>query len=163
MYDGLPLDGVGLALGADGRVRLSGPVLFDGYLDDPSLTADVLVDGWFLTSDAGRIDEDGRLQVLGRIDDMVVTGGVNVPAPAVAARLRGHPAVSAAEVRGVPAEEWGNPLVAFVVGSASLKELRDWVAAERPRSWAPRQLVVLDEIPMLPNGKPDRVRLRGLV
>ena len=163
VYDGLPLDGVGLALGADGRVRLSGPVLFDGYLDDPSLTADVLVDGWFLTSDAGRIDEDGRLQVLGRIDDMVVTGGVNVPAPAVATRLRAHPAVSAAEVLGVPDEEWGNRLVAFVVGSASLKELRDWVAAERPRSWAPRQLVVLDEIPMLPNGKPDRVRLRGLV
>jgi O-succinylbenzoic acid--CoA ligase len=162
VYDGLPLDGVGLAIGADGRVRLSGPVLFDGYQDDPGLTGEVLVDGWFLTSDAGRIDEDGRLQVLGRVDDMVVTGGVNVPAPAVAARLRSHPEVKAAEVLGVPDEEWGNRLVAFVVGSATLDELRDWVSAERPRSWAPRQLVVLDEIPLLPNGKPDRLRLREL-
>jgi O-succinylbenzoic acid--CoA ligase len=47
-------------------------------------------------------------------------------------------------------------------GDDLLPELRDWVAAERPRSWAPRQLVTLPEIPMLPNGKPDRLRLRGL-
>jgi O-succinylbenzoic acid--CoA ligase len=169
VYDGLPLDGVGVALGAaadqPGRVRLSGPVLFDGYLDDPELTASVLHDGWFLTSDAGRLDEDGRLHLLGRIDDVVVTGGVNVPAPAVAARLRAHPAVSAAEVLGVPDEEWGSRLVAFVASPGppvALAELRDWVAEERPRSWAPRQLVILDEIPMLPNGKPDRLRLREL-
>ncbi|GAB7005875.1 o-succinylbenzoate--CoA ligase [Nocardioides sp. AN3] len=215
VYDGLPLDGVALALGADGRVRISGPVLFDGYRGDPELTKEVLVDGWFLTSDAGRLDADGRLQLLGRLDDMVVTGGVNVSAPVVAARLRAHPAVAAAEVLGVPDEEWGNRLVAFVVlrsggldtpspsgsgystgesggldtpspsgsgystgesvgrvASASerietrtqtlLGELRDWVAAERPRSWAPRQVVILDEIPMLPNGKPDRLRLREL-
>ncbi|MDH2414273.1 AMP-binding protein [Nocardioides sp. CER19] len=162
VYDGVPLDGVGMALGVDGRVRLSGPVLFDGYLGDPELTREVLVDGWFLTSDAGRIDDDGRLQLLGRLDDMVVTGGVNVPAPAVATRLRSHPSVVAAEVLGVPDEEWGNRLVAFVVGSISLDEARDWVSAERPRSWAPRQLVTLPEIPMLPNGKPDRMRLRGL-
>ncbi|GAA1954749.1 o-succinylbenzoate--CoA ligase [Nocardioides panacihumi] len=162
VYDGLPLDGVALALGADGRVRIGGPVLFEGYRGDPELTAEVLVDGWFLTSDAGRLDEDGRLQLLGRIDDMVVTGGVNVPAPAVAARLRAHPLVDAAEVLGVPDEEWGNRLVAFVVGTATLDELRNWVAQERPRSWAPRQLVSLPEIPMLPNGKPDRVLLRGL-
>ena len=170
VYDGLPLDGVGVALAADGRVRLRGPVLFDGYRDDPELTREVLVDGWFLTSDAGRIDVDGRLQVLGRVDDVVVTGGVNVPAPAVAARLRAHPSVVAAEVLGVPDEEWGNRLVAFVVlrpdatstGGPTLDELRDWVATERPRSWAPRQLVALAEIPMLPNGKPDRLGLREL-
>lgn len=162
VYDGVPLDGVGLAIGASGRVRIGGPTLFAGYDGDPDLTAEVLVDGWFLTSDAGRIDEDGRLQVLGRLDDVVVTGGVNVPAPAVAARLREHPDVRAAEVLGVPDEEWGNRLVAFVVGEIDLDAVRDWVATERPRSWAPRQLVVLDEIPLLPNGKPDRLRLRAL-
>ena len=162
VYDGLPLDGVGVAIGTDGRVRLSGPTLFAGYDGDPELTAEVLVDGWFLTSDAGRLDEDGRLQVLGRLDDVVVTGGVNVPAPAVAARLREHPAVEQAEVLGVPDEEWGNRLVAFVVGGVELAALRDWVAAERPRSWAPRQLVALGEIPLLTNGKPDRLRLREL-
>ncbi len=79
VYDGVALDGVGLATEPDGRLRVSGPTLFDGYEGDPELTARVLVDGWFRTEDAARIDEDGRLQVLGRLDDMVVTGGVNVP------------------------------------------------------------------------------------
>ena len=162
VYDGLPLDGVGVAIGDDGRVRIGGPVLFDGYDGDPARTAEALVDGWFLTSDAGRLDEDGRLHVLGRIDDMVVSGGVNVPAAAVAARLREHPAVRAAEVLGVPDEEWGNRVVAFVVGELSAAEARDWVGEAHPRSWAPRQLVRLDAIPMLDNGKPDRVTLRAL-
>lgn len=160
VYDGLPLDGVGVAIGDDGRVRLGGPVLFDRYDGDPERTAEVLVDGWFLTSDAGRLDEDGRLQVLGRIDDMVVSGGVNVPAAAVAARLRAHPQVTAAEVLGVPDEEWGNRVVAFVVGTLSAEEARDWVGEQHPRSWAPRQLVRLDAIPMLANGKADRLALR---
>ena len=162
VYDGLPLDGVGVAIGTDGRIRIAGPTLFDGYLEDPALTASALVDGWFLTSDAGRLDEDGRLTVLGRLDDMVVSGGVNVPAPAVAARLRRHPAVTDAEVLGVPDEEWGQRLVAFVVGDLALDDARDWVAAEHPRAWAPRQLVALPDLPLLPNGKPDRMTLRGL-
>ena len=63
---------------------------------------------------------------------------------------------------GVPDEEWGNRLVAFVVGTVSLDEARAWVGEAHPRSWAPRQLVVLDEIPLLANGKPDRLALRGL-
>jgi O-succinylbenzoic acid--CoA ligase len=163
VYDGLPLDGVALAIGAEGRIRIAGPTLFDGYQDDPELTARCLVDGWFLTSDAGRLDEDGRLSVLGRVDDMVLSGGVNVPAPAVAARLRGHPAVADAEVLGVPDPEWGQRVVAFVVGNGSLTldAVRDWVAEKHPRSWAPRQVVVVDAIPRLDNGKPDRVALQG--
>ena len=162
VYDGLPLDGVALAIGRDGRVRIGGPTLFEGYDGDPDLTAASLVDGWFLTSDAGRLNEDGRLQVLGRIDDVVVSGGVNVPTPAVAARLREHPAVAAAEVLGVPDEEWGHRVVAFVVGDLGLAEARDWVGAAHPRSWAPRSVVALDAVPLLANGKPDRVRLREL-
>jgi O-succinylbenzoic acid--CoA ligase len=162
VYDGYALDGVAVAIDAGGRIRIGGPTLFEGYDGDPVGTAEVLIDGWFLTSDAGRLDEDGRLHVLGRIDDVVVSGGVNVPAPAVAARLREHPAVVAAEVLGVPDEEWGNRLVAFVVGTVSSDEARAWVSEAHPRSWAPRQLVVLDEIPLLPNGKPDRLILRGL-
>jgi o-succinylbenzoate---CoA ligase len=163
VYDGLSLDGVGLAIGADGRVRISGPTLFSGYQGDPELTREALVDGWFWTSDAGRIDEDGRLRLLGRMDDMVISGGVNVPAAAVAARLREHPDVESAEVLGVPDQEWGHRLVAFVVGAPALEELRDWVAEQHPRSWAPRQLVTLPALPMLGNGKTDRIALRALV
>ena len=159
VYDGVALDGVGLDTDGDGRLRISGPMLFDGYDGEPELTARVLVDGWFLTEDAARIDEDGRLQVLGRLDDMVVSGGVNVPAPAVARRLRAHPAVRDVEVLGVADAEWGTRLVAFVVGELTLAEARAWVAEVHPRSWAPRQLVAVDSLPMLANGKVDRVQL----
>jgi o-succinylbenzoate---CoA ligase len=162
VYDGHPLDGVDVAVGDEGRIRISGPVLFDGYDGDPGLTSRVLVDGWFLTSDAGRLDDDGRLHVLGRVDDVVVSGGVNVPLPAVATRLRAHPDVAAAEVVGVPDPEWGHRVVAFVVtaGAVSLDEVRDWVAEAHPRSWAPRDVVCVDELPMLDNGKVDRIALR---
>jgi len=162
VYDGLPLDGVGLALATDGRVRLSGPTLFDGYLDDPDSTAEVLVDGWFHTSDAGRLDDEGRLQVLGRLDDMVVSGGVNVPAAAVAARLREHPRVRAAEVVGLDDPEWGHRVVAVVVGDLALDEARAWVGEKHPRSWAPRDVVDVPALPMLANGKVDRLAVREL-
>ena len=162
VYDGVPLDGVAMAVGRDGRVRVAGPMLFEGYDGDPALTGDVLVDGWFLTSDAGRVGDDGRLQVLGRLDDVVVSGGVNVPAAAVAARLCEHPQVSAAEVLGLPDEEWGHRVVAVVVGRLTLDEARGWVAATHPRAWAPREVMLLDRLPLLPNGKPDRVALRAI-
>jgi o-succinylbenzoate---CoA ligase len=167
VYDGVPLDGVGLALAADGRIRIGGPTLFDGYLDDPEATGAALVDGWFVTSDAGRLDEDGRLRVLGRVDDMVVSGGVNVPAGAVAARLREHPAVADAAVLGLPDPEWGNRVVAVVslhqfAGTLDLTEARDWVATVHPRPWAPREVVVVPALPMLANGKVDRLAVRDL-
>ncbi|GAA4814223.1 o-succinylbenzoate--CoA ligase [Nocardioides caeni] len=176
VYDGMPLDGVALAIGVDGRIRIAGPTLFTEYDGQPDLTRDVLVDGWFRTSDAGRLDHDGRLVVIGRVDDVIVSGGLNVPGPAVAERLRAHAGVEEAEVLGVPDAEWGNRVVAFVVPapamvsrlvagaphSSTTAELRDWVAAAHPRAWAPRQWVVLDAIPLLPNGKPDRQALRAL-
>ena len=161
VYDGRPLDGVALAIGTDGRVRIGGPTIFDGYDREPGLTAQALVDGWFVTSDIGRLDDDGRLQVLGRIDDVVSSGGVNVPLPAVAARLREHPGVDAAEVLGVPDDEWGSRVVAFVVGRDD--DLRGWVAEVYPRTWAPRQVVVLAELPLLLTGKVDRESLRRML
>lgn len=170
VYDGLPLDGVAVKIDADGRIRLGGPTIFDGYEGDPELTAGTLVEGWYVTSDSGRLDEDGRLQVLGRLDDVVVSGGVNVPLPAVAARLREHPDVDEVETLGVEDEEWGRRVVALVVparplGSDDLRseDLRDWVARAHPRSWAPRQVIILERMPLLANGKVDRVALRELV
>jgi len=162
VYDGYPLDGVALDIADDGRIRIAGPVLFDGYADDPALTAASLEDGWFLTSDVGRLHEDGRLEVLGRVDDVVISGGVNVPTPAVARRLREHPGVEQAEVIGVPDAEWGHRVVAFVVGRIGRDEARDWVAAQLPRSWAPHEIFLTEEFPLLSNGKVDRQRLRGL-
>jgi len=162
VYDGVPLDGVRVAVGDEGRVRIGGPVLFDGYDGAPDLTAQAKVDGWFVTADLGRLRADGRLEVLGRVDDVVVSGGLNVPAPVVADRLREHPRVREAEVVGVPDDEWGQQVVAVVAGEAGLAELRDWVGERHPRAWAPRRVVPVPALPLLSNGKVDRLAVERL-
>ncbi|MGZ4494582.1 MAG: o-succinylbenzoate--CoA ligase [Nocardioides sp.] len=161
VYDGAPLESVRLAVRDDGRVRIGGPVLFEGYGGRPDLTAEVRDGDWFVTQDLGRLD-DGVLTVLGRADDVVLSGGVNVPAPAVADRLRAHPAVEAVEVVGVPDEEWGQRVVAVVAGDLTLDEARDWVGAALPRAWAPRDVVPVAELPLLDNGKVDRLALQQI-
>ena len=161
VYNGVPLDGVEVATTADGRLKIRGPVLFDGYDGQSALTAEVLHDGWFLTQDLGRVAEDGRVFVGGRVDDVINTGGVKVPAAQVALEIRLHPRVRAAEVLGMPDEEWGEVVVAAVVGDVTLEELRDWVAEEYPRSFAPRSVVHLDSLPLLSNGKVDRQALKA--
>ena len=159
VYDGEPLAGVEIRTD-EGRVLLRGPVLFDGYEDDPALTAETLRDGWLVTHDLGEIGPDGRLRITGRDDDMITSGGVKVPAPAVVERIRSHPSVFSAEVLGVPDEQWGERVVAFVVGAVGLEDLRAWVSAECPRTWAPQQVVRVDSVPLLSNGKVDRLALR---
>lgn len=180
VYDGVALDRVAVALGPVGEIRLAGPVLFDGYTGQPELTASVLREGWLHTPDLGRLDADGRLEVIGRADEVVVTGGVNVPLPAVEARLAAMPELAHAVVTSRPDPEWGVSVVAVVVSatsldagssgapspsatSPSLGAVRDFVAAVHPRSWAPRELVVVDALPMLQSGKVDRQRLRALL
>lgn len=167
VYDGLPLDGVAVKVDAERRVQIAGPVLFEGYDGAPDATSQVLSGGWFRTQDLGRLDEDGRLVVLGRVDDVVVSGGVNVPATAVAARLREHPGLAAAEVTGVTDDEWGQRVVAVVVptdpaAAPTREELRDFVSVVHPRAWAPREVVVVAEIPLLGNGKVDRTMLERI-
>jgi o-succinylbenzoate---CoA ligase len=165
VYDGAPLDGVAVRIDADGRIQLSGPMLMDGYRLDPALTADVLADGWFTTSDIGALDADGRLEVRGRVDDVVVTGGENVLATEVAAVLAGHPRVTDVLVTGVDDEHWGQRVVAVVVAGGrppTLEELRDWCRERLPAAAAPRQLMIVNELPRLPSGKPDRLAVQSL-
>ena len=161
VYDGSPLDRVEVATTPDGRLRIRGPVLFEGYDARPDLTAEVLRDGWFETQDLGRV-EDGRVEVLGRVDDVVVSGGVNVPTTAVARTVRAHPDVEAAEVVGVPDDHWGTAVVAVVVGAVGRDGLRDWVSREHPRAWAPQRVVHVEGLPLLPHGKVDRLAVQEL-
>lgn len=165
VYDGVPLDGVSVRIGDDRRVHLAGPTLFDGYADDPAATDAVLRDRWFATSDLGELDAGGRLRIIGRIDDVVVSGGVNVPLPAVAEALRRCPGLRDVAVVGVDDAEWGTRVVACVVADRPvvLEDVREAVAGDGlPRTWAPRQLVVVDTMPLLSNGKVDRMALRAL-
>jgi o-succinylbenzoate---CoA ligase len=163
VYDGVPLDGVAVRIDAEGQVLVRGPVLFDGYLDEPERTAEVFRDGWLLTHDQGEVDDAGRLRVLGRVDDVLISGGVKVPVLAVEQALARDPRLQAAAVVGVPDPEWGELVVACVVTEGPvppLVELRNLVT---PRAWAPREVRVLDELPLLENGKVDRVTLRRQV
>jgi O-succinylbenzoic acid--CoA ligase len=86
---------------------------------------------------------------------------VKIPLTAVADRLRRHLLVQEAEVFGVPDPEWGQKLVAVLVGTAHDAELRDWISAEHPRSWAPREFRWVEQLPLLPNGKVDRQAVRA--
>jgi O-succinylbenzoic acid--CoA ligase len=162
VYDGTPLAGVRVSL-HDGLIRVSGPVLASGYRLRPDLTAQVFIDGELRTSDLGALAPDGTLTVLGRADDVIVTGGVKVAPATVEAALEQHAAVAQAGVVGVPDDEWGERVVACVVLRAplSLEDAREHVAQTLPRSWAPRELRVIDALPMLVTGKLDRAALRS--
>ena len=167
VYSGRPLDGVSVDLEpASGRVRIGGPVVFAGYRLRPDLTARALADGWHVTEDLGRWDATGALEILGRVDDMAVSGGVNVPLLAVEHAVASFPGIAEAAAVGVPDPEWGARVVAYVVlrpGASSpvLADVRAHVAAAHPRAYAPRELVVVDALPVLPSGKLDRLALRG--
>ncbi|MBM7806053.1 O-succinylbenzoic acid--CoA ligase [Geodermatophilus bullaregiensis] len=159
VYDGVPLDGVRVRADDEG-IAVAGPVLALGYRRDPEGTAAAFAGGEFRTRDAGSLGPDGRLTVTGRLDDVVVTGGVNVAPQAVEGVLREHPDVADAVVFGRPDEEWGQRVVAAVVPSAGaapdLTALRPWVAERLGPPSAPRELHLLDAVPTLHTGKPDR-------
>ena len=174
VYDGRPLPGVLVRTDpVDDRVLLAGPVLADGYVDDPRLTASsfVVQEGrrWFVTGDRGRV-RDGRLEVLGRVDDLVVTGGHKVEPRDVENALRALPDVRDAVVVGVPDAEWGQVVAALLVPAdgtpthlTDLARLREALSPALPRHALPRRVAVRDGIPLLPSGKPDRLRVARLL
>jgi O-succinylbenzoic acid--CoA ligase len=165
VYDGVPLDGVTVRI-AEG-IEVAGPTLALGYRRDPEATAAAFADGWFRTRDAGSLAPDGRLTVHGRLDDVVISGGVNVSPAAVEAALREHEAVADAVVFGRPDPEWGQRVVAAVVAASGtvpdLGDLRAFVAARLGAPAAPRELHLVDAVPLLHTGKPDRRAVAGSV
>jgi len=165
VYDGLPLAGVEAHVAPDGRLSLAGPVLATGYLGDPALTAEAFVDGRFVTGDLGRW-VDGRLVVLGRADDMIVTGGEKVAPAAVERVLAAQPGVAAACVVGVPDPEWGQAVAAAIVPTGAgpdLDGLRAAVRAVEGRAAVPRRMRLIPELPLRGVGKPDRAAVAVLL
>ncbi len=158
VYDGVPLPEVDVTVADDGRVRIAGPVLFDGYL---GADASELDDGWFTTSDLGTL-ESGVLRVHGRVDNVIVSGGVKVPAEEVERVVLDLDGVTAAVVVGVPDAEWGEQVVAVVHATSGidLETVRDAGRDALPREWLPRLVLAVESLPMLPSGKPDRAAVR---
>ncbi len=178
VYDGVPLEGVQVRILParpagdrfnEGEIALRGPMLLRAYRDG---TSPLDADGWLRTGDAGRLDPGGRLQVLGRLRELIISGGENVWPAAVEEVLARHPAVAEVAVAGRPDEEWGERVVAFVVprpagGHAGapagpvLEELRELVSAELGVWAAPRELVVVESLPRTSIGKLRRAELAG--
>lgn len=163
VYDGRPLDGMRVALDDDGRIHLRGAMLMRRYRGDPEATAAALVDGWLATADRGRWTDEGRLEVLGRADDVIVTGGENVAADAVAAALAAVDEVVEAAVAGEADPEWGERVVAWVVvgdhSDPGDDALRAAVAERVGAHAAPKTIRRVAALPRTALGKVDRARL----
>ncbi|MDX2380170.1 MAG: AMP-binding protein [Acidimicrobiia bacterium] len=153
VYDGRPLDGVEVRFADDGEIHLRGAMLLRTYRDGPS---PVDADGWLATGDIGHLLDDGRLHVIGRAGDLIITGGENVWPEAAERSLLDHPAVAEVLVRGRPDDEWGQIVESLVVPAGdppTLESLRDHVKRHHPAFLAPRRLVLVAELPRTALGK----------
>lgn len=171
VYNGIPLDGVQVGQ-VDDELRISGPMLADGYLGDPQLTdriftADAGGERWYRTGDRGFV-LDGEVEVYGRLDNVIVSGGINISLDRVERIVRTVPGLEQAVVLGMPDERWGESSVIFapVTGASDgrwmLDEARTRVEAEIGKHARPVQLEG-GELPMLASGKPDRELLRRMI
>lgn len=163
-HDGHPLDGAEVRIGGpsmpdpEGEILVRGPMLFRRYRGEPGRTAAALRGGWLHTGDLGRIHHDGRLVVLGRVDDLVISGGVNVHPDEVEAVLADHPGVAEVAVAGRADPEWGQRVAAFVVARdpgrpPTLEELRAFARERLAAAKAPRELIIVPALPRGPSGK----------
>ncbi len=164
VYEGVPLDGAKVRI-EDGRVLLGGAMIASGYRGQPDHPA-FAEPGWFRTEDAGTF-ANGMLQITGRLDEAILTGGLLVIPQVVEAVLVTHPSISECVVLGLPDERLGQRVAVAVVPTAgatpTLEELRDHVVRELDAIAAPRELALLDELPLHGPGKPNRAKLRELL
>lgn len=165
---GRPAAGMQVRVGPDGVVEVNGPCVMRGYWRNPELTAEVLHDGWLRTGDVGVLGSDGNLTLVGRTGDMYIRGGYNVHPGEVERVLASHPGVRQAVVVGRSAPVIGELGVAVVVPAdatapPTLTELRAHVAGELADYKAPDELLIVDELPLTPMLKTDRIALRHLI
>lgn len=143
--------------GAEGEIVVRGPTVMAGYMGDPESTASALAGRWLRTGDVGALDGEGRLIVLDRRADRIVTGGENVSPAEVERVLLGHGAIGGACVVALPSAEWGQEVAAvveFAPGrSATLEELRAHAASSLSGFKLPRHLMVVDALPRSASGK----------
>jgi len=150
--DAVPQDGETV-----GKLQVRGPTLFDGYLNRPEATAEAFdADGWYRTGDVAVLDSEGMYRIVGRESvDLIKSGGYRVGAGEIETSLLGHPGVQEASVVGLPDEDLGQRIVAYVVGSADLNtdELINYVAQELSVHKRPREVRIVDALPRNAMGK----------
>ncbi|MGH9217605.1 MAG: AMP-binding enzyme, partial [Acidimicrobiales bacterium] len=143
-----------------GEILVRGPNVFAGYLGGVGGDA-FTADAWFRTGDLGRADPDGYLRIVGRLKELIITGGFNVYPRDVEEVLRDHPGVDDVAVVGVPDPEWGERVVACVVAAdtADAEELLAWAAERLAPYKRPREVRFVDELPRNAMGKVVRAAL----
>jgi fatty-acyl-CoA synthase len=158
-------DGHEVAPGAIGEVCVRGPLVMDGYIDEPEATAEALRHGWLHTGDLGVADGDGYLTLVDRAKDMIVSGGFNVYPREVEDVLASDPTVAVAAVIGVPDDDWGEAVAAYVVPAPGAvvdpDHLRAMVRSAKGPVHTPKQIHVVEAIPVTAIGKPDKKALRA--
>ncbi len=158
--------------GEVGEVCVSGPLLSGGYWQLPEQTADTFKDGWLRTGDMAREDEDGFWFIVDRVKDMIVTGGFNVYPREVEDVVAEHPAVAQVCVVGAPDDKWGETVTAVVVlrpdagtddasVAAMTAEIQAAVKDRKGSVQVPKQVVVVDTLPLTGLGKPDKKAVRA--
>lgn len=169
VYGGRPLPGTSVRIDHHTEgIELNGPTLMRGYRFDRAATeAAFTADGWLRSGDAGWVDDEGRLHVVGRLDDLIDSGGEKVWPHEVEGVLSTHRGVAEVAVAGRPDRDWGQRVVAFVVprdptAPPSLADLRDHASASIARFKAPRELVLVDGLPRTPSGKVRRAALADM-
>jgi len=165
VYDGRPIGAAEVSVDG-GEVLLAGPTLADGYLADPDRTAASFVvrDGqrWYRTGDAGEV-VDGVLRVTGRFDDVIISGGEKISIGAVERVVHELPQLEDAVVVGVASEQWGEVPVVFTTMPVDSDAVRAAVVLRLGRAAAPARVIVVDRMPLLASGKPDRAQLAASV
>ena len=156
LVDGRPLPGVRVRVGAAGTLEVASPARMRGYLGEEDAGE------WLTTNDLAAIADDGRVTILGRADEMLISGGVKVHPLEIEARLAGCPGVRDAGVIGLPDPVWGDVIACAYEGHASEREVDAWCRASLPSARRPRRFMRLERLPRLPSGKLDRRALRGL-
>lgn len=165
VYDGRPLDGVRIRI-TDGLVEIGGPVLASGYRLDPEATARAFAGSWFRTTDLGVLHDNGKLEVLGRADFVINTGGVKVAPAAVEAVLTAQPGVAEACVVDLPSAEWGQLVAAAIVPAdpaPRVPDLLDAVRSSLGGPAVPKLVRLTGALPSLGPGKVDRAAVRDLL
>jgi acyl-CoA synthetase (AMP-forming)/AMP-acid ligase II len=148
---GLPAPGVELRLSDEGEVCLKSPYVMDGYFEAPDKTAEALRDGWFHTGDLGALDADGYLAIVGRLKEIIRTGGESFAPSELEAVLQGHPDVAEVAVVGLPDAQWGEVVCAAVVAvagaSPTLADLQKHCEGSLASFKKPRRLELVERLP----------------
>jgi fatty-acyl-CoA synthase len=154
-------DGTPAAIGEIGEIVCRGDVVMSGYWNNPGATAATLQNGWLRTGDMGSFDDRGYLTLRDRSKDVVISGGSNIYPREVEEALLEHPSVSEAGVVGALDEEWGEIVVAFIVGSVSAAELDAHLLERIARFKRPKRYEFIDELPKNSYGKVLKRELRA--